>query len=196
MKRLSLAIISLCFLCVTSYAQKANLSSNATELFKTLSCKLTTSEKNTIAELSGFSFNENDKRLYRTAYKEEANMPFDVSVFVLDLTNDGLEEISIRYSPKSGLGKKGVASMLFVKDKNGQYKLNIDVPGEFYFLNINNLAFPDVLIKNTTVGLPTYRWDGNQYNKHKLLNPSKLKKFVVNSLQQASRRYTSTQVGE
>lgn len=196
MKTYALTIVLVCFLCTTSYAQNETLTPDAAELFKLAYTKLNTSEKNTIANLSGFTLNKDDKRMYRATYTEEANMPFNVRVYILDLTNDGIEEIGIVYSPKSGLGKTGIASMLFVKDTNGQYTLNIDTPGEFYFMNLTDLAFPDVLIKNTTIGLPTYRWNGSQYYKHKFISSGTLKRFVITTMQQASNRYTTKALRE
>ena len=117
-------------------------------------------------------------------------------VYPLDLTNDGIEEIGILYGPKVGSGKNGRASMLFVKDKQGHYQLNIDVPGEFYFINFGSIVFPDVLVINNVIQLPVYRWDGNVYNEHKLLKRSDLKRLNTTAMPSASSRYTSTLVRE
>lgn len=191
MKRFSLTIVSLCFLCITSFAQET-VSPAAAELFNGFFSKLSPEEKNTIAQLSPFTLNPKDKKLYT----KESGIAIDVKVYTFDLTNDGIEEIGIIYRPLESDDKKDIISMLFVKQPNDNYKKNLDESGEFYFLNVNSLAFPDIYVRNTSVGLPTYRWNGKQYIKHTSLDPKRLKRYVVSSMTQASKAYNNSLIGE
>ena len=191
MKTYSLTIVLLCFLCATSFAQEP-LSPTASQLFKGFFSKLSLEEKNTVAQLSNFTLDTKDNQLYA----KDSDTPLDVKVYTFDLTNDGVEEIGIIYQPTGNAEKEDIRSMLFVKDTNGEYKLNLSESGEFYFLNVNALAFPDIYVRNTTIGLPTYRWNGDHYIKHTSLNPKKLKKYSVSSMKQASSSYNNTLVGE
>lgn len=196
MKSFSLTLLFICSMSISAFAQDDALSSTAEALFRSANSTLTNAEKNQIATLSGFELTDNEELWYRTTYEKEANIPFNVRLYTLDLTNDGVEEIGIIYGPQTGSGKKGLASLLFVKNPEGQFQLSIDTPGEFFFINLNNMVFPDVLVKSESFELPIYRWDGAQYNEHKLLARKKLKRLNTTSMSQASNRYVANLMRE
>ena len=183
MKTFTLTLLLLFAFSINIAAQSEKLSKNTSQLFNDVPCKLTNAEKNDIAKLSGLQYDSQSNNWYNTTEKT----PVTVNVFVFDLTKDGKEEIGISYKLNSTVNKNDMRSLLFVRDKSDNFILNIDTEGKLYFLNINNLVFPDVYVRNNAIGLPVYRWNGNNYIKHKPLNPAKLKKYTVADMSQASK---------
>ena len=196
MKSQALTLLLLCLCSTFSIAQNEKLSETAAAIFVNFNGNLSNSEKNTISELSGFNYDANSKTFSRITYQDEANERFNLVAYPMDLTRDGHIEIGIVYKPLPGSGKKGAASLLFVKNQRGFYQMDIDVAGELHFHNMGGTVFPDVLVKNDQYELPIYRWNGNAYLPHKLATRGKLKKYNLTSLVQASNRYLLTLVGE
>lgn len=192
MKTFSLTLVLIGLFSISSYSQEATLSTNAAFLFNDIGTLLSNIEKNTISKLSGFERNDNTQQLFRTTYEAESTVPFEARVFLLDLTYDGVTEVGIVYGPANDSGKKGIASLLFVKNSEGHFQLNIDVAGELRFNNLNTMVFPDILVFNNSFELPTYRWNGKQYLEHKLVTRKKLKKFNLTSMYQASNQYRAS----
>ena len=83
-----------------------------------------------------------------------------------------------------------------ITNAQGQFKLNLDRPGEFFFINLNNLAFSDIVVNNESIEMEVYRWNGNEYREHKLLTRGKLRKLNITSMYEVSNRYRAALVGE
>ncbi len=162
-------------------AQNAGLTEQAQQLFKNTNSKLSQSEKNTVTTLSNLVLDTDNKQ-----WSDKDGNIVSVKTFIFDLTDDGIEEVGISYSLENSKNRNEVTSMLFVKDKAADYSLNINASGNFYFLNLNKLVYPDVYVRNTARGLPIYRWNGNTYVNHKSLNPQRLKNYTVTDMRQAS----------
>ena len=196
MKFKSLPLVLLCLCSTLAFSQDEKLSVTASAIFDNFNGILSNTEKNTIAELSGFEYDSETRSFSRTTYQEEANEQFQISAYPMDLTKDGILEVGIIYQPLRGSGKKGVASLLFVKNKRGFYQMDVDVSGVVHFHNLGSMVVPDVVVINEQYQLPIYRWDGNAFNPHKLATRGKLKKFNLTSMPQASNRFLLTQTGE
>ena len=104
------------------------LSPTAKLLFKNIKCKLTDSEKNQIADLTGFALSGKTDEPFAMD-KESLDYPYSAAVTITDMNKDGMEEVFIQYGNTFTSGNTGQSIALFIKDKQGVYKLNLGFPG-------------------------------------------------------------------
>jgi len=196
MKKLALVLLVFGFASFYSFAQDINLDQKANLLFSKSNSQLTSAEKIEIFRLSGFELAANGTQFYHSANPEEANTPFDVIVHPIDINNDGIEEIGIIYGQLNTKKVMDRSTLLFVRDRSGQFTANLGLPGALIFININDRVFSDVIISGPGYEFPVYRWNGYAYLKHKTITKNKLGKLNLTYLSQASYAYSRTLVRE
>ena len=159
---------------ITGVPSSEGLSLGAAQLFKNVKSKLTVEEKNLIYQLTGFQTSKDGKQFI---LKDMDEYPFDIEIFVLDVNDDGTEEIFIGYGNTATSGNAGSSSMAFAKQSYSGYVKSFDQQG----------MLPSVVSGHNGIGLligvpgftyPVYWISGSSYSrstiKDKELNGQKL----------------------
>jgi hypothetical protein len=139
------------------------LSAIANLLFKDVKCKLTDTEKNQVADLTGFVLSGKAGEPF-AANKESLEYPYSAQVTITDMNKDGIEEVFIQYGNTFTSGNTGANIALFIKNKQGAYKLNLGFPGiDPEQLKTGFGGYPDLLIGGPGFEFPIWRWNGKEY---------------------------------
>ncbi|MEP6948915.1 MAG: hypothetical protein ABI863_06565 [Ginsengibacter sp.] len=80
------------------------LSPEAKVLFKNVKCKLTESQKNQVAHLTGFLLSGKTDEPFAMD-KENVDYPYSATVTITDMNKDGIEEVFIQYGNTFTSGK-------------------------------------------------------------------------------------------
>jgi hypothetical protein len=150
---------------VTTEANK--LSPVAKLLFKNVESKLSDAEKNQVAGLTGFLLSGKTDQPF-AMNKESLEYPYTADVTITDMNKDGIQEVFILFGNTFTSGNTGQSISLFIKDKEGDYKLNLGFPGLLPDqLKTGFGGYPDLLIGGPGFNLPIWRWSGNEYKFHR-----------------------------
>lgn len=135
--------------------------------FKDVKCKLSIAEKNKITGLLNFVITKDSTQPYAMD-KESLEFPFNAIVKVTDMNKDGMEEVFVQFGNAYTSGDAGSSVVLFIKNKKGDYQLNLGFPGMMpEFQKTFNLGYPDLLIGGPGFEQPVWRWNGKEYQFYK-----------------------------
>jgi hypothetical protein len=113
-------------------------------------------------------------------------------VYPTDLNKDGKEEIFIVYGNSYTSGMAGTSVAVFITDKNGVYKTNLNFPGMLPdALATNNLGYPDLLIGGPGMEFPVWRWNGKAYDYYKEVKDADYEKLKKTNVEDLSKAYIS-----
>ena len=166
-----------------------NLNKASALLFKNTKTKLTALQKNKIFDSLGFKISKDGKQFI--ADDEAADYPFDAIVYPTDLNKDEKEEIFILFGNSYTSGMAGSSIVLFIADKNGSYKKNLNFPGMLPdALATINLGYPDLLIGGPGMEFPVWRWNGKAYDYYKEVKDADYEKLKKINVEELSKAYT------
>jgi hypothetical protein len=150
-----------------STAARNGLSPVANILFKDIKCKLTDTDKNEIAKMTGFVLSGKKEQPFAMD-KESLEYPYNAVVTVTDMNKDGIEEVFIQFGNTYTSGNTGANIVLYIKDKQKGYKTNLGFPGvEPEQLKTGFGGYPDLLIGGPGFEFPIWRWNGKEYVYYK-----------------------------
>ena len=176
---------------VKNSADSDNLSKGAALLFKNIKTKLTASQKNKIFDSLGLHISKDSKQFILD--DESADYPFDALVYPTDLNKDGMEEIFIVFGNSYTSGMTGSSIVLFIADKNGSYKKNLNFPGLLPdALATTNLDYPDLLIGGPGMQFPVWKWNGKVYDYFREVKDADYTKLKTTNVEDLSKAYTSS----
>ena len=174
---------------IKNSAGSNNLSEGATLLFKNTKTKLTALQKNKIADSLGFKISKDGKQFILD--DDAADYPFDAFVYPTDLNKDEKEEIFILFGNSYTSGMAGSSIVLFIADKNGSYKKNLNFSGMLPdALATINLGYPDLLIGGPGMEFPVWRWNGKAYDYYKEVKDADYEKLKKINVEELSKAYT------
>lgn len=143
------------------------LSAVATLLFANVKCKLTDDEKNEIASSTGFVLSGKKDEPFAMD-KESLDYPYSSQVTITDMNKDGIEEVFIQYGNTFTSGNAGQSIVLYIKNKQGKYNMNLGFPGiDPQQQKTGYGGYPDLLIGGPGMQAPIWRWDGKEYKFYK-----------------------------
>ncbi|MEO8109748.1 MAG: hypothetical protein ABI594_06955 [Ginsengibacter sp.] len=143
------------------------LSAVAGMLFKNVKSKLTDADKNQIADMTGFVLVPQKDEPFAQD-KESLDYPFAAVVTVTDMNKDGIEEVFIQFGNSYTSGAAGANIVLYIKNKQGKYDVNLGFPGvEPQQLKTGFGGYPDLLIGGPGMEGPVWRWNGKEYVYYK-----------------------------
>lgn len=167
------------------------LSKGAALLFKNVKSKLTASEKNKIFDSLKLKVSKDGKQFI--VDDEAADYPFDALVYPTDLNKDAKEEVFIVYGNSYTSGITGSSVIVFIADKNGVYKTNLNFPGVLPdALATINSGYPDLLIGGPGMEFPVWRWNGKAYDYFKEVKDADYDKLKKTSIEDLSKTYAGT----
>jgi hypothetical protein len=135
--------------------------------FKDVKCKLSIAEKNKLTGLLNFVITKDSTQPYAMD-KESLEFPFNAIVKVTDMNKDGMEEVFVQFGNAYTSGDAGSSVVLFIKNKKGDYQLNLGFPGMMpEFQKTINLGYPDLLIGGPGFEQAVWRWNGKEYQFYK-----------------------------
>ncbi|HEY0580304.1 MAG TPA: hypothetical protein VGC75_06325 [Candidatus Nitrosocosmicus sp.] len=176
---------------VKPLTDSSNLSKGAALLFKNIKTKLTALQKNKIADSLEFKLSKDEKQFI--ADDEAADYPFDAIIYPTDLNKDGREEIFIVFGNSYTSGMTGSSIVLFIADKNGSYKKNLNFPGLLPdALATNNSGYPDLLIGGLGMEFPVWRWNGKEYDYFREVKDADYTKLKTTNIEDLSKAYTAS----
>ena len=190
MQRIIIFLLLFTFSCQSSKAQEVPLSEGGSILFKNVKSMTSNAEKNEIFDLTEFQLTTDKAQFIFSNNESLSDFPFSVSVFPLDLDNDGVEEIGIVYGNIMTSGNAGNSSMLFIKKDLDNYTSHLGFPGFLTFLPRPDNDFPDVLIGGSGFKFPVWRWDGVEFSHHKTISNDELNNLDSIHMTEASKQYT------
>lgn len=186
MKRITLAALLLSSLVLRS--QQNNLSAGASLLFQNTKSKLTNNEKENIFKQSGFLLSADKKQFI--ADKDGADYPFDAFIYPTDLNKDGKEEVFILFGNTYTSGNTGSSIMVFIKNSNNQYSMQLGFPGTLPDVVTNASAtYPDLVIGGPAFDFPIWKWKVNEYVFSKKISEKDLQKLKTESIESLSKKY-------
>ena len=190
MKKLFLLKLAVAFYLTPLSAQSLN--PVASSLFTSARSKLSTAEKNLIANKLGFILSGN-KDLPFALDKDSKDYPFAAIVMPTDLNKDGKEEIFITYGNSFTSGNAGSSVVLFIKNSSGTYEMNLGFPGMTPdILTTMNKGYPDILVGGPGFEFPVLRWNGTLYDNFKAIKDSEYEKLKKTSVDVLSKQYQET----
>jgi hypothetical protein len=90
----------------------------------------------------------------------------DYEAELVDLNGDGQPEVFTSIQGACLGGAAGVFTNLYIKDKTGQWKPQLGVPGMYTVLPAKHKGFPDIQIGGPGSCAPVWRWNGRAYALH------------------------------
>ena len=85
----------------------------------------------------------------------------------------------------------GSSIVLFILDKNGVYKKNLNFPGMLPdALATSNLGYADLLIGGPGMEFPVWRWNGKDYDYYKEIKDADYTKLKTTNVEDLSKAYT------
>jgi hypothetical protein len=189
MKQVYVLIAGMLLLSFTIFAQTARLSPLAAELFKGVKSLITISEKNFIAQQTGFILSGNKEQPFALD-KDSKEYAFSITVFPTDLNKDGKEELFIRFGNTYTSGNTGSSVALFIKNASGVYEMNFGFPGMLPdVLTTANKGYPDVVIGGPGIEFPVFRWNGKAYDNYKIIKDGEYEKIKKTNAEELSKKY-------
>lgn len=191
MKTILYACLLLFLSCNKVHAQEVPLSKGAALLFKDVTSRATNKEKNQLFELTNFQIVKNGTQFH---YKEDvyaAEYPFDVVVSPVDINSDGIEEIGLMYGNSYTSGAAGASTILFIKNKDGNYEVNLGYPGFLTFLPTKHQGYIDMMIQGPGYEFAVWVWNGTAYDFSRKINSSESDTLELISLEEASKLYVA-----
>jgi hypothetical protein len=178
---------------ITAIAQTtARLSPIAAELFKGVKSIITVSEKNFIAQQTGFILSGNKEQPFALD-KDSKEYPFTITVLPTDLNKDGKEEIFISFGNTYTSGNTGSSIALFIKNAAGVYEMNFGFPGMLPdVLTTTNKDYPDLVIGGPGFEFPVFRWNGKAYDNYKTMSDAVYAKTKMMTAEELSKQYQKT----
>ncbi len=174
---------------IKNSADSNTLSKGAALLFKNIKTKLTALQKNKIFDSLGFKISKDGKQFI--ANDEAADYPFDAIIYPTDMNKDAKEEIFIVYGNSYTSGMAGSSIVVFIADKNGLYKKNLNFPGMLPdALSTNNSGYPDLLIGGPGMEFPVWRWNGKAYDYYKEVKDADYEKLKKTNVEELSKAYS------
>jgi hypothetical protein len=129
-------------------------------LFKGVTSKLTLEEQQQIFEQLKFRISEHGK--FFVEYCEDDVSPV---VEVVDLNEDGVEEVFVYWGNPCTSGNSERSISLFVKDAVGQFAMNLGFPAITYRrLVTKNQGFPDLEFGGAGFCQGVWQWNGCKYD--------------------------------
>lgn len=172
-------------------AAQTTLSEGAKLLFNNTPTKTSVTEKNEIYRLTGFLLSADKKQFIQD--KESAEYPFEAFVLTTDLNKDGKEEVLVQYGNSFTSGYTGSSIVLFIKNSEGKYGLQLGFPGvEPEALATASLGYPDLLIGSPGFEFPVWRWNGKEYSFYKKVKDADLLKLKRTPLKELSDNYAKS----
>lgn len=189
MKQITYFAFVFVFLQHNLIAQTSQLNNIAYPLFANIKSKLTVTEKNRIATLTGFVLSAKKDEPFAQD-KDSKEYPFMAFVYPTDLNKDGLEEIFIVFGNSYTSGNTGSSVVLYLKNAAGNFTTHLGFPGTAPdILSTVNLAYPDLLIGGPGFEFPILRWNGKTYDNYKKVKDKDLEKLKRTSLEDQSKTY-------
>ncbi len=190
-----ICLILLFLICNQVFSQQNSnikLSEGASVLFGSVKSKLSTAEKNEIYTKSGFVLSGNKDLPFATDEQDGLNYPYNASVYVTDLNEDGKEEVFLVFGNSYTSGMTGSSAILFIKDNTGKFAVNLGFPASLLVLSTSNLGYPDLLIGGPGFEFPVWRWNGKEYKLFKTIKNEVLEKIATRELPDISNAYQQT----
>jgi hypothetical protein len=158
-KLIGCGLLWVCF----NNAGYGQLSPTANLLFAGVKSKLTDAEKNQVADSTGFVLSgKNDEPFAMD--KESLEYPYTAQVTITDMNKDGIEEVFIQFGNTYTSGMAGQNVVLYIKNKQGVYRMNLGFPGvDPQPLKTGFGGYPDLLIGGPGFDFPVWRWNGKEY---------------------------------
>ena len=172
-------------------ADSNTLSKGALLLFKNTKTRMSISQQNKIFDSLGFKISKDAKQFISD--DEAADYPFDALVYPADLNKDGDEELVIIYGNSYTSGNTGSSVVVFIADKKGVYKKNLNFPAVLPdVLATSNLGYPDLLVGGPGMEFPVWRWNGREYDYYKEVKDADYEKLKKTSLEDMSKAYVNS----
>lgn len=189
MKKLLMLSSAFVIIHAGTIAQSPSLNPVATLLFKNLKTKLTTEQKNAIANNLQFVLSGNKDAPFALDM-ESREFPFAAIVFPADMNNDGEEEIFIAFGNTFTSGHTGSSIILYVPDGAGKYKTQLGFPGTPPdLLETTSKGYNDLLIGGPGFEFPVYRWNGKAYAYYRKVKDSEYEKLPKTYIEEVSKKY-------
>ena len=192
MKHFLMIVMTVLLLQNTMTAQSTSSNALANLLFTNVKSKLTATEKNKIAALTGFVLSGNKDQPFAMD-KDSKDYPFSAVVSPTDPNKDGSEEIFITYGNSYTSGNTGSSINLYIKNTAGVYTLHLGFPGiSPDILTTTNLGYPDILVGGPGFEFPVLRWNGKTYDNYKKIKDKDYEKLKKTNLDELSKAYQQT----
>lgn len=101
-------------------------------------------------------------------FDKDCNEKTTYSAEVIDLNGDGQPEVFANLPGICHGGRVGVHMNLYIRNAGGQWKPQFGFPGIYNILNTRNMGYPDIEIGGPGSCAPVWRWNGQQYEIHKM----------------------------
>jgi hypothetical protein len=189
-------IFLLWLILILSFAKgQVRLTPGAAQLFRNVKSRLTNAGKNSLFEQTG---------LIPTGIAEEFLFDTDdpedtVSVVVLpeDLNKDGAEDVFVIEENGVLFGNAGGQLILFIKNKQGYYQANMDVPAiGAVALAEGKDGYPDLLLAVPGMQIPVWRWNGEKYTYYRSIPGENAQIIQAVDIETLSRDYISSFSGQ
>jgi hypothetical protein len=187
MKKIFLFFIIL-ILSTALLTKKITLCKGDSLLFKNVKSKLTVDQKNTIFDSLELKVSSDARQFILD--DESADYAFDAFVYPTDLNKDNVEEIFIVYGNTYTSGNAGSSIIVFIANKNGVYRKNLNFPGLLPdALATTNMGYPDLLIGGPGMSFPVWRWNGKTYEYFKEIKDADYDKLKKTNIEDLSKAY-------
>lgn len=165
---------------------QTKLSPAAALLFKDVKTKLTTAEKNLIAQKSALALGVDGKQF---VLKDAPEASYSVNVYPVSMNKNGKEEIFITES-SSYFGMAGEQFTLYIKDAKGVYQSVVSQIGMPMILVTDSTDYPDLLIGGPGMEQPVWRYNGKAYAFYKTIKDDA--NINGTDVAEASKAYAAT----
>lgn len=150
---------------------EGSLSLGAKLLFEGVKTKLSVEQKNQIFQKLDFFATDDKTQLFSNkSEKDNEAAYFKPNVDVMDLNNDGIEEVFVHWGNFYTSGNVGTNVTLLIK-KGNSYDVNFGFGGIAHMINQYTMSYPDIMIGGPGYDYPIWRWNGNKYLFYKRINP-------------------------
>jgi alpha-tubulin suppressor-like RCC1 family protein len=168
------------------------LNSVAARLFSNVKTKLSNAEKNALADLSGFVLSKTNSAQFTVKGQPPGEeFPFDVTVYPLDLNNDGKEEAIFVWGNTFWSGGAGNSSIVMGKNTAGNYVKLHESQGFVYLMTSRTQGYPDIYqeVPSPNNKYPVYKWNGREYKMVQSVTGSNALFKTLTSMDEASKKY-------
>lgn len=170
------------------------LSPEATLMFAKVKSKLGNKEKNSIAQLTDFVIAKTNKNQF-TVKGQPVNeeFPFDITVYPLDVNNDGKEEVVLVWGNTFWCGGAGASSILLGQSATGGMVKLHDSQGFIFLMSAKTQGYHDIFmdVPSPNNKYPIYKWGGKEYKMVSSVTGTDAVWNSIKNMEEISKKYQS-----
>ena len=153
---------------IESVDDEVKASSTAEQLFLNVKSKISSDEKNKIAELTGLHYSPATKKF------DSEGEEVEVQIVPVDINHDQSEDIFVITYSTYLYGNTGQGFSLLMKNESEQYSNVLSLPGIPQIIDDKTSSMPPIQIGGPGFSFPVYTWKNHRYqlNKNYKINGS------------------------